>query len=410
MGSAEHVSSGPVWRGLALTLSVWAVGAGFLRAVVVPPEHCPAITEGEATTSAIAAAEWLTAAQAPDGSYTYEYSAAESRSLGGYNEVRHAGVTMSLYQAAAAGYTEYIAAADLGLERMIDNLLRNEDWAALQDPGTGQVKLGSSGLMLAGLAHRRLATGDALHDTLMGELARFIVRMQEPDGALLAFWDADAGEPVPASYSRYYTGEAFWALTLMHTLFPSEGWDRPARKAADYLALYRDEREGIDFKPWADQWAAYGLGEMSAWPGGTSEDHLSDDHLRYARSLAARFGFLVRVESRRTGSAYSELLRGQQSRAAGMGTWGEGLNSLWRIAEADPRMDDLADEIEARGRCAAGMLQERQVSPAEADAYEDPAAVRGAWFRGGVTRMDDQQHALSALLLSLPYLPARRDE
>jgi hypothetical protein len=229
--------------------------------------------------------------------------------------------------------------------------------------------------------------------------------MQEPDGAMLGFWDASSRAPVPASYSLYYTGEAFWSLALMHRLFPDEGWDRPASAVATYIATRRDEREDVDYRPWADQWAAYGLAEMAAWPGG-SERHLSDDHIAYARSLAQRFGFLVRVESRRTGSDFSRLVHGRQSRAAGTGTWGEGLNSLWRIAAGDRRLAAIETSIRERAICTAGMLRDRQVSASEAAAFEDPSEAAGAWYRDGVTRMDDQQHALSALLDVIPILEA----
>ena len=42
----------------------------------------------------------------------------------------------------------------------------------------------------------------------------------------------------------------------------------------------------------------------------------------------------------------------------------------------------------------------------EAEQYADPGKVEGAWFIDDVTRMDDQQHALSALLLAMPILEA----
>jgi hypothetical protein len=45
------------------------------------------------------------------------------------------------------------------------------------------------------------------------------------------------------------------------------------------------------------------------------------------------------------------------------------------------------------------MLRDRQIDTAEAAAAPDRRRAEGAWFTDGVTRMDDQQHALSALLL-----------
>ena len=117
----------------------------------------------------------------------------------------------------------------------------------------------------------------------------------------------DAGRPFPGERSKYATGEAFWGLTLMHRFFPGEGWDVYARKTADYLSFDRDSYEQQKFPPWADQWAAYGLGEMANWPP-------SDKNIAYARTLAERFGFLVRVESQRSDNWFSKLLHGRQAR------------------------------------------------------------------------------------------------
>lgn len=381
-------------RPLLVTFSAWLVGFVVLRATLAAPQHCPAISAADALASARLAAGWIDANQYPDGSYVYEYDIEADLDLPGYNVVRHAGVTMSLYQFAAAGETAYLPAADSGLRWMERNLYRNDDWAALQDPADGSVRLGATALMLAGLLHRRIATGDPAYDDLMRDLGRGMLALQLPDGAFLNRWDTAALRPDPSERSKYATGEAFWALTLLHRFFPGEGWDAAARRTARYLAEDRDRFEGLDFPPWADQWAAYGFGEMAAW------GPLTDSEVRYLEALAARFGLLTRSESARTGSDLSRLLRGRQARDAGLATWGEGLAGLHRAALADPRLAHLRPAIEERLACVAGMLADRQVSPADAAAAPNPGRAAGAWFSGGLTRMDDQQHALSALLLA----------
>ncbi|HEY3142104.1 MAG TPA: hypothetical protein VGJ86_13295, partial [Acidimicrobiales bacterium] len=83
---------------------------------------------------------------------------------------------------------------------------------------------------------------------------------------------------------------------------------------------------------------------------------------------------------------------------AGLGVWVEGLGSLTRVAAVDDRLADLRPALEDRLNCGAGLLAERQVSAEKADDYDQPDLVQGAWFRDGLTRMDDQQHALSGLL------------
>jgi len=371
-----------------------------LRATVVPPERCPPVTATTALAGTNAAADWIARVQRPDGSYLYEYNRDRGEESLGYNVVRHAGVTMSLYQLAAAGGEGAMEPADRGLRWMLDRQYRHVDWSALQDPADGSVDVGASALMLAGLAQRRLATGDVQHDGMMRALSRYLVAMQLPDGAFLNSWDRDANAPDPRFRSKYATGEAFWALAMMHAIFPGEGWDAPTRRVADYLSLHRDEVENQKFPPWADQWAAYGLGEMATWPP-------SDTNIAYARTLAERFGFLVRVESQRRDNWFSKLLHGRQARAAGMGTWVEGLNSLYTLATTDPRMADMAPKIAERIECGAGMLAARQVSPQQAARGPNPQRTSGAWFTNSVTRMDDQQHALSALLNAAPTLEHR---
>ncbi len=389
-----------VLRGLAGTLALWGVGAMALRLVAVPAQICPPVTSGQAFAAAEASSAWIQRAQQPDGSYVYEYNQDTNTFSNAYNTVRHAGVTMSLFQLAAAGDVQAIEPADRALAWMEASMERRDNWAALRDPNSGDIELGASALMLAGLGQRRLATQDIRYDQLMHELARFILVMQQPDGSFLLAWLPSTGAPDPAQRSLYATGEAFWALTLMHEAFPGEGWDVPSRLVADYLSNHRDTVEQQKFPPWADQWAAYGLAQMADWP-------LDDSNIRYARSLAERFGFLVRVESQRRDTAFSKLVQGRQARAAGMGTWVEGLDSLWRLASADPRMADMRDKIGERAACGAGMLAARQVTASDAATHPRPDLSEGAWFTGGVTRMDDQQHAASGLLRSRIVLEAR---
>lgn len=393
-------------RGLVGVVSVWAIGAAALRVMLVPPEYCPPITPAGSQESVRAAASWAERAQRPDGSYTYEFNAADRTYSAEYNSVRHAGLTTALYQLAASD-PGVLPTADRALRWMQAHMARYDGWAALQDPLDGRIELGADALMLTALAQRRIATGDMQFDPLMHEIARFILVMQQDDGSFLLLWLPSTGAPSPTERSVFATGEAFWALALMHRLFPAEGWDAPARRVAGYLSLHRDTVEKQKFPPWADQWAAYGLAEMAAWPG--PGPHLDEANVAYVRSLAERFGFLVRVESQRRDSAFSELVRGRQTRAAALGTWGEGLDSLWRLAGLDSRLADIRSKIGERAACAAGMLAQRQVRPGAANTGPDLARF-GGWFSQDVTRMDDQQHALSALLRSREILESRVDE
>ena len=390
------------YKGALGLLVFWGIGLAVLRQTLIPGQVCPPTDSSALLASAQSAAGWIERAQKPDGSYLYEWNAGSNVESPDYNAVRHAGVTMGLYMLASqGGDASGIPAADRAMGWMEANLIRRDDWAALRDPTDASIELGAAALMLAGLDQRHLATGDGRYDGLMHELARFIVVMQQDDGSFLLAWDPATGKPNPTERSKYATGEAFWALTLMQRIFPGEGWDGPSRKVADYLSNERDTVEHQKFPPWADQWAAYGLSEMADWP-------LNDNNIAYARTLAERFGFLVRVESGRTDSWWSDVLRGPRARGAGMGTWIEGLDSLWRLADADPRMRDMRDAIGERAACGAGMLAERQVTKAQAASYPRPEIGEGGWFTDKVTRMDDQQHSLSAVLRAREIVDDRK--
>ena len=120
--------------------------------------------------------------------------------------------------------------------------------------------------------------------------------------------------------------------------------------------------------------------------------------------MGALIGVQVRFDAQRTNRFPTTLTRGPQGSAAFLGTKGEALGNLW--ARARQRGDD-ADHLAAvgeRARRAAALLVQRQVSPREAAGLANPGGSEGAWFWRGVTQMDDQQHALSALLLALPVL------
>jgi hypothetical protein len=375
-------------RRLTRTAVVWMVALGGLRLSFLAPEVCPSFDEGEAVAAAVSAAGWIEAGQQRDGRYVYEYDRGANETRPGYNIVRHAGVTMSLYQLATAGAGE-VAAADAGLELMLDGLVPAGGGLALIEPGASTARLGASALMAAALEARRDATGERQYDDELRALGRFLEVLVGPDGRALASYDLALGAPTPGETSRYATGEAGWALARLHSMFPDEGWDLPAVAVADYLAVERDAAEGLDFQPWPDQWAAYLLAELG-------RPHLGARHIVYARALAERFGMLVRVESQKDG--WPAAFVDPRARGAGLGVWVEALGSLGRLAAVDDRLADLRPALADRLACGAALLVERQVDDAAAQAFAAPDLVRGAWFREGVTRMDDQQHALSGLL------------
>ena len=254
---------------VASAAALWIGSFVILRLSVLAPEDCPDVPRAELEASAVAAAAWIERSQGDDGRFLYEYDRETDQIAPGYNIVRHAGVTMSLYQLARAGHPEVLDSADAALALMLDSLVPAGDGMAFVE-NDRSARLGASALMAAALAQRRDATGDDTYDDELRALGRFLVGQITTGGQMLNTFDLQAAAPVAGETSRYSTGEAAWALAQLHNLLPDEGWDAHVRTVLDYLATARDEVEGLAFPPWADQWAAYTLSEMAPRTTSTS--------------------------------------------------------------------------------------------------------------------------------------------
>ena len=226
--------------------------------VAAPPERCPTVTTAQMRDSAQAAVGWFARNQHADGSWLYDYNAETNTAKPEYNVVRHAGAVMGLYQAAAAGLPGALDTADRGTAWARDRLTSRDGWTTMFLGG--DIPTGATALLVAGLDVRREATGDRRYDPLLRRLGRFLVAQTEPSGAVLATYDPIRNRPVPGEYSKYYTGEAYWALARLHRTFPDEGWGKVADRIGAYLATRRDKVEG-HWPPIEDHWAAYGLSE-----------------------------------------------------------------------------------------------------------------------------------------------------
>ncbi|HEY6637048.1 MAG TPA: hypothetical protein VIZ61_05120, partial [Solirubrobacterales bacterium] len=267
-----------------------------------------------------------------------------------------------------------------------------------------EIDTGATALLVAGLTIRREATGQTRYDGLLRRLGRFLIAQTEQSGAVLARYDPARRAPVPGEYSKYYTGEAYWALARLNRTFPGEGWGEAADRVGAYLATSRDDLEG-HWPPVADHWAAYGMADTVESRGG-AQPPLTEDELSYARRQAELFGGQTRWISERFGPWGALVRPGGVPRGGGYGVIGEGLTGWWQVANEDARLEDLRAPIAERATCIAGLAVSAQSGRADAAGAARPDLVAGAWFRDGETRMDDQQHALAALLRTVPIVEA----
>lgn len=372
----------------ALTwLLIWGLTIGGLRLTTLAAEICPQISIASTHDSAIAAADWIVNNQEGDGRYLYEWDLRiDGPTEAPYNLVRHAGTTMSLYQFVLAGEDQYLQAADEALQWLLDRRVGNDDVTAIAPGPTTRAKLGTTALVTVGLIHRRQATGDTQYDELLRSMGRLMVGQQRPDGSMLNFWSPTNEAPIPEETSLFSTGEALWALALLHNTWPDEGWDEPAWATLEYMATDRDDDEDVWPRPWADQWAAYSLNEMGDWG-------LADHHIEYARLLAGQWGIAVRWESQRNGGI-DGLVHAPETIAAGQGTWLEGLAMIYELSLRDDRLADLREPLADRLVCGSGrMIVKQRTGTGEPQ-------LDGGFFVGGTTRVDGQQHTLSGLIFT----------
>ena len=358
---------------------------------LAPPERCPQPTVESLDSAADAAVRWFVDNQRPDGTWLYQYDRATDSEVTSepYNLVRHAGGVMGLYQAATAGIAGALESADRGVDvgSRPPRRPRRLDRPRRRDHGAGRWgRPADGGPRGAAAAHRRHARrrADARPRPLHGrdDAAR---RRRHLPLRRRRRW-----RPIADSRSKYYTGEAYWALARLHRLFPDDGFGEVADRIGNYLATRRDDVED-HWPPVPDHWAAYALAETVQFPERDRRHPLTDAELDYARSQAGSFGAQVRWVSQQAGP-WGVAVRGTHvPRGGGYGVVGEALTGFWRVAEADDRLADLRGPLADRAECIAGLAIDRQVR-------DGPVAVAGAWFIGDVTRMDDQQHATSALL------------
>ena len=350
--------------------ATYVVVLAVLRLTLASPEGCSPPSTAQLRTTVDRATAWLARHQRADGTFLYQ-STRSGRDLGQYNDVRHAGVLLALYRA------DDVPVADRGLRWALDRLRPTSVGGVALASGE-RADTGGAALLASALVERRERTRDRQYDGELLALGRFLVGMQRADGGFAVSVDVVSGAVDREGTSRYYPGEAMWALARLSATFGAEPWQHAAARAARFIATRRDDVEGVVAPPLNDHWAAYGFAELAR------QRRLEPVVASYARLLYGRFALLVRTESRRDAALVPALL-GPPRRSAALGTWVEGQAALARLARVDRRVAGLRGRIGDSARCGAGVLVARQAS-------------NGAWYDSGATRMDDEQHAISGLL------------
>ena len=372
------------------------------RVALIPAQSCRSVSVAEVSEAIVLSTNWAAANVSEDGTFTYRYSRHSGDDLGGYNVVRHAGLVNAMYQAILSGESgpqglDYQQAADAGLRFMLDRLVDHDDWVAFADP-QHDVRLGGTALFAASLLHRRRATNESVHDETIHAALRFLMAQQDETGAPAALWSPSTELPVPDRFGPFATGEAAWALALGESDFPGLGYGQASDAVISYVVNDRREREDILIRL-PDHWLSYALAERGR--------PLSPTEVNYTERLAGDFAVMRRVEATRSEDGLQGFMRYGHALGAGVGAMGEGIGGLWRVGRTGIALGDDVEALSGHMQCVAAILVDRQV---RSDMVEfDRVAELGAWFKNGVTQMDDQQHSISALIAAREILIVEAD-
>ncbi|MEN9803912.1 MAG: hypothetical protein RIS41_759 [Actinomycetota bacterium] len=387
---------------------------GAARAVAMP-EVCANTSSVERRTAIVEGVSWIARTQQSDGRFLYRYDAAADEVVPGYVWIRHAGTMMALAQVVTAGIDptgEAKEAFARALDAARDNVVRAEiDAESRAGLGEGPlVSTGGTALLLLALTE-----GEIDDPELVDALGRHVRASVTPgpEGTSIVLETADRDlRFTPESVGRFTTGEVAYALARLERVRPGVGWGDSVPSILDYLSLYKADREG--FVPdMADHWAAYAMGEMTRWSPeswkaivGSSPGEFDEVHVAWAAKQMGLSSVMVRYESQRTNHGLDRWLRGRTSVGSAIGTHGESLGGWYDVALA---VDDLGDRragLQDRLRCNAGVITARQIDSERAASYPSPDTVRGSWLWFDTTQVDDQQHAVSALVAAERILDA----
>ena len=329
--------------------------------------------------AALEAGHYLARMTRPSGRFRYKYQARSGADGRGYNMLRHAGTIYAMAQLLRMACDPTIRAATVRALRYLMEHVHVMDNGAATIVHRGATKLGGAALALLAMTEYVRATGDRRWLTMAQRLALFVTESQRADGSFVHKRYFPSGEST-GFVSRYYPGEAVFALMRLYTLDGGVWWRTAAERSANYLITIRDaHRAQLDH----DHWLLYGLNELhKVAPRQIYRDHA----LRIADAIAG---------ARLLSSA--SLLK--NPRTTPISTRIEGLLATHELAmrvapEAAPRLRRVID----RG---IAFLQRHQLVGARAHATAEPHIARGGMPKapGRLTvRIDYVQHALSALL------------
>jgi hypothetical protein len=351
---------------------------------LVKPE---AVTPADLDAALAALGEYMAYRQLPTGLFTYQYESARNVYTDADNLVRQAGAVAAIaIHASRSGKSASLAAADLGVRRLLEGLTPapGDDESAFIATGDGRNKLGVTALTCIALAQHPEA--DRYAETRR-KLIKGMLWLQRPSGMFItAFPPA-----VEIRAQEYFPGEALLAMAMDYDLQPTaEVLDAFDRAIAFYRVYFRGQPTPA-FVPWQVQ--AYAL---------IAAKTQRADYVEYVFELT---DWLVEHQLDQSNCPWPEMwggVAGYQPGRAGVATaaYLEGFADALALAR---KVGDTerTRRYERVVRLAARFVMQLQVRPEETYFIRSPRDAVGAIRTSpslNIYRIDHCQHALIGLM------------
>lgn len=370
-----------------------------------PPEPEPAVDVESLREAASAAGQYLARAVREDGSYDYELDAATGDESPDYNWPRHSGATWYLADVAIyTGDARMKSAAKRAGERLAGY--------ALVDCGPhrciaegNRADLGSSALGLLALVE--IVEGNLAPELApaVRELSEFLISQQRPDGEFKHFYDREERRAIDRQV-LYYTGEAAFALGRAARLLREPKYLTAASRALRVLVERPAWYVGWRYFWGAEHWTCHAMNEL--WDRAPDPEALRFclDWQESIRNTA--------VYDRESNPEYDGATSGGPMVPPGLGGSAsrmEAAVSTLKAARAGGIPEDEIARLESGLRDTLRFLMRYQFVPGPSHIMPDPRRMHGGFPQSTTNlkvRIDQPQHAGTALLHYLEYLEKRR--
>jgi hypothetical protein len=350
----------------------------------------------------VAGASYLSRALGSSGLYHYHYNPVKDEDVSDpYNWPRHAGVSYSLALVgrllARPGFVE---TAGRALDGFVRRLAPGPDGSrCLMDRGTCYV--GSSALGLLALSEYRIASGDGRFDGAARGLAKFLLAMQKDDG--LFYHDWRPGKGIDRSIMKLYASQQGVLALARH-----------GRAVGDRAAVAAAEK-GMDYLAgpyWSFFLGGYFFGQEHWTCLAAEELYDAVRKPKYADICLDVGDHYVRITLGKRDTPFAEDVGGMSvtqlftPHEGGTATSAEAMTSAVALGERTGR--DVS-RIKRTVVSTYGFLSRCQVTAHDAFWLKRPEIALGGFYETQVkpqVRIDNVQHAISAMVRGLGYVPA----